>query len=156
MKNQKYIARKKTKIASILLMLHLLVAPILASTPHISCDDECNVFMGEMRNTDTSGNQMNDGIHSCCMNTEKENNDKQTKKNACDLQIHVAGCEMKTEFNSVEITTVNFKFDPKPSLTQVAFLDETEESFSSEFVYFFGQIKLNGPPIYIAKSSFLN
>ncbi|NOX17771.1 MAG: hypothetical protein GXO87_05755 [Chlorobi bacterium] len=155
MKNLKYISRKRTKIASLFLMLHLLFAPILASTPHINCGDECNIFLGGMNDSDSSDNQMNDETHSCCSAAQEENNN-QTQNNNCDLILHAINCDMTTEFNVVEITTVAFKFDPKISLTQVAFLDEAEESYSSELVYSSGEVKLNGPPIYITKSSFLN
>ena len=155
MKNPKYISNKSTRVIALLLMLHLLAAPILALTPHINCEDECNVFMGEMNNSDFSDNQMNDQMHACCTAAQEENNEP-AQNNNCDLIVHAIACEMTIEFKTVEVNTVTFKFDPKTSLTQIAFLDGTEESFSSELVYSFGLIKLNGPPIYITKSSFLN
>ena len=114
MKNPKYISNKSTRVIALLLMLHLLAAPILALTPHINCEDECNVFMGEMNNSDFSDNQMNDQMHACCTAAQEENNEP-AQNNNCDLIVHAIACEMTIEFKTVEVNTVTFKFDPKTS-----------------------------------------
>ncbi len=164
MRKQKYISQKTKKVASLFLLLHFIFSPILAAIPTMNCDENCALEMSEMCSVDSHAKEENtvtvdDDLCGCCSYGEMEqvenaNSTSQTS-DTCDMMFNASECEINSNFVHVDFT-ITFKYEQKANLTTIATLNETEELFSSENIYSTGLVRLNGPPLYIINSSFLN